>query len=147
VAAGRPTKYKPEYCQQLIEHMSQGLSFETFAAVIDVNDDTLYEWAKVHPEFSDAKKRAFGKCKILWEKMGIAGATGKIRNFNAAAWIFNMKNRFGWKTVETPEFDGQPKSIVIGYRLEDLKTKIDDSKARSANGENIPKAREEIVTQ
>ena len=27
---GRPTKYKPEYCEMLIEHMSEGLSFESF---------------------------------------------------------------------------------------------------------------------
>ena len=92
----RPSKYKPKYCEDLIAHMKQGLSFESFAAVIKVNQDTLHEWARRHKEFSEAKKIAFEENRLVWEKMGIAGMMGRTPGFNATVWIFNMKNRFKW---------------------------------------------------
>jgi len=78
--------------------MSQGFSYETFAAVIDVDRSTIYEWEKHHVEFSDAKKRAFDKCQLQWEKIGIGLALGqeKFRYGSTGSWAFNMKNRFGW---------------------------------------------------
>lgn len=93
---GQPTLYKPEYCEELISHMEKGLSFESFGAIANCCADTLYEWVKVHPEFSDARKTAIMKCRIFWEKIGMNGMAGKIKNFQAAIWIFNMKNRFHW---------------------------------------------------
>lgn len=94
---GRPTKYKEEYCEQLIEHMSEGLSFESFGAVIDVNSDTLHEWVKVHPVFSDAKKMAFTKCRLFWEKIGIEGIWNvEGKSLNTGNYCFQMKNRFKW---------------------------------------------------
>jgi hypothetical protein len=95
---GRPTKYKPEYCQMLIDHMASGLSYECFGAVIDVARSTIYEWEKI-PEFSDAKKTAFDKNRMFWEKAGLNGMFmgGKDNPFNATVWVFNMKNRFNWR--------------------------------------------------
>lgn len=114
---GRPTKYRPEYCAQLISHMGdQGLSYDTFAAVIGVNVDTLYEWEKRHAAFSEAKKVAFLRNKLWWERIGIAGMTGtskdKIPNFNPTVWIFNMKNRHGWRDRIETEHKGQIDSNV-----------------------------------
>lgn len=94
---GRASKYKEEYCDLLIEHMKKGLSFDSFAGIVKVNLDTLYEWGKVHKEFSEAKKLAFEENRIYWEEIGIAGMVGKIPGFNATIWIFNMKNRFKWR--------------------------------------------------
>lgn len=125
MAIGRPTKYKPEYCQELVEHMAKGFSFASFAADIDVNQDTLHEWAKVHDEFSDAKKRAFDKCLRFWEDLGVRAAQGLVQNFNAAAWIFNMKNRFRW----TDRQDINTKMDVGGSfhkTLADVMAKIED---------------------
>ena len=99
-AGGRPSLYRPEYCQRLIAWGKQGLSFESFASDVDVCVDTLYEWDQRHPEFSDAKKRASAYSRAWWERMGQSGmlATG----FSSAVWIFNMKNRFGWRD-KSPE--------------------------------------------
>jgi hypothetical protein len=102
--AGRPTDYKPEYCEQLIEHMRMGYSYDTFAAVADVCVDTLYEWEKKHPEFSDAKKRARIKGQLVWEQMGMQGMRTEGA-FNSAVWIFNMKNRFKWHDQVKVEAD------------------------------------------
>ena len=100
--AGQPTKYKPEYCQALIEHMSQGYSFESFAAVPRVDRDTVYEWVNKHPEFSDAKKLGTSLGLKFWENLGLKAVHGEIPGFIPAVYIFSMKNRFGW-TDKTPE--------------------------------------------
>lgn len=94
VTKGRPTLYKTEYDQMLINHMSQGLSFESFAGLVDVDRDTIYNWVQIHPSFSDAKKRAQEKCRIFWEKLGVGLAFGKVKDGNSTAWIYNMKCRF-----------------------------------------------------
>jgi len=93
---GRPSKYKKKYCEDVVKHMEQGYSFESFAANIDVNQDTVHEWARRHKEFSEAKKIGFAKCLKFWERIAIASSLGKIENFNATSFIFNMKNRFRW---------------------------------------------------
>lgn len=103
---GRPTKYKQEYCQQLIDHMAQGLSFESFAGVIGVHDETLRNWSTKYPEFFAARKIGYAKNQVFWEKLGLAGAAGKVDGFNSAAWIFNMKNRFRWRDRQEIEHGG-----------------------------------------
>jgi len=97
---GRPSLFKHEYCQQLIDHMAQGYSYTTFAAKTGTHLDTLYDWEKLYPEFLEAKKTAFHQCQLWWEKQGIAGlwqdsgGEGPNRNLNPSLWIFNMKCRF-----------------------------------------------------
>ena len=116
--AGAPTKYRERYCEDVIDHMAGGLSFETFAAVINVNVDTLYEWAKVHPKFSEAKKNAFVKCQLFWEQMGIEGTQGQIKEFNSTSYIYNMKNRFRrsktWEPIKE-EFQKPEMNIKLSY--------------------------------
>jgi hypothetical protein len=51
---GRPTKYKPEYAQQAFKLALLGLSDERMADVFSISVDTLYEWKKVYPAFSEA---------------------------------------------------------------------------------------------
>lgn len=125
---GRPSKYKPEFCEQLIQHMSEGLSFESFAAIAKVNLDTLYEWAKVHEEFSEAKKEAFANCQLYWESQGIAGLYSttdydedgkpiKSKSLNSSVWIFNMKNRFKWRDKQPDENDEIKISITLADRM------------------------------
>lgn len=95
---GRPSKYKEEYCELLIKHMEQGLSFETFGATIGVSKQTLYDWVNAHSLFLDAKKTAFLKCQLFWEQLGIDGVfSTKASALNTGVWVFNMKNRFGWR--------------------------------------------------
>ncbi len=72
---GRPSKYKPEYCDEMINFFNKPLfqqvngeklpsffpTFEKFAVQIKVARDTLSEWKVVHPEFS----AAYATCKDL----------------------------------------------------------------------------------
>jgi transposase len=96
MAIGRPTKYRPEFCEALIKHMSSGYSFESFAAKINTDRSQLYRWTERYPAFRDAHKKAKEQCQFWWETLGMGGTTGKVEGFNVAAWIFNMKNRFSW---------------------------------------------------
>ena len=94
---GQPTKYKPEYVKKLKEFLADGYPFEAFAGEVDVCPDTIYEWCKVHPEFSEAKKLGRSKGLKTFIDQGKKGAYGKIKGFNATPWIFMMKNIYGWK--------------------------------------------------
>jgi hypothetical protein len=91
---GRPTLYKPEYCQAVIDHCSQGYSFESFGGVIRVCLDTLNAWAKQYPEFLQAKKDAKLACLAWWERTGHQGMINN-KDFGSAMWVFSMKARFG----------------------------------------------------
>ncbi len=101
---GTPSKYKPEYAEQMIIHMHNGGFFEEFASNIGVHLDTLHEWATVYPEFGEAKKRAKQEALIYMMKLGRnsllgkrMGPPGKTRQVNWPLWIFQMKARFGWR--------------------------------------------------
>lgn len=136
---GRPTVYKPEYCQQLINHMAEGLSYETFGVTIGVARATLYVWENAvnedgtpkHPEWIEAKKQGFEACQIFYERVGrnmLLGlidektdpTTGKktvidYTKGNTTVWVFNMKNRFNWRDKVDHTSDNKPmrESVVI----------------------------------
>jgi len=116
------SKYKPEYCKQLIEHMSKGLSYDTFAAEVEVSRQALYRWENVHDEWREAKDIAFSKAQIWWERVGIEGLWNEnfgqgqgSKTLNAAIWIFNMRNRFGWRNdpIEVTKEQSAPVHLVL----------------------------------
>jgi hypothetical protein len=146
--AGQPTLYREEYCKMLIEHMSEGFSYETFAAKIGTCRDTLYEWEKVHPEFSDTKKKAKEISQYWWESAGINGLYTIIehgpdgekniieKKINQAMWIFNMKARFRWQDTEPQALPILPEKEVL--TIEEKKKLLEKAK------EEIKKLEEEV---
>jgi hypothetical protein len=68
MAGGRPTEYDPAYCDQIVEHMSEGASITSFAAEIGVCRATINNWMAEHSEFLEACARAKAKCAAWWEK-------------------------------------------------------------------------------
>jgi len=96
----RPSEYKPEYCDMLVNHMAEGGSYEGFAGVIDCCKQTLYTWEKLHPDFLDAKKKAWARNRLFMDKMGLALMTGKFKG-NVVPWVMEMKNRHG--LVDNPQ--------------------------------------------
>jgi hypothetical protein len=87
---GRPSKYKPEFCQLLIDHMADGFTFESFAGVAEVDRDTIYEWVDAHSDFSDAKK--VGRARQLYANEKLIKDIAKFGDGNATAAIFILKN-------------------------------------------------------
>lgn len=58
---GRPTKYREEYTDQAYKLCLLGARDEDLADFFEVHVDTIYEWKKVHDDFSEALKN--GKIK------------------------------------------------------------------------------------
>lgn len=115
---GQPTKYKPEYCQQLIDYFSiepleiireQEITdtdggkyisrrlpqrfpwFEGFARKIGVHRNTLKNWCAEHPEFAEAYETAKDLQREFLVDIGLSGTT------SASFAIFTMKNVCGWR--------------------------------------------------
>lgn len=65
--AGAPTKYRKVYCELAEALLGQDLHLTHVAAHLRVSIDTIYEWQKQHPEFSDAiaRGRAAGHAKFI----------------------------------------------------------------------------------
>lgn len=113
---GRPTKYNPEYCDMLVEHMGEGLSFESFAGRVGVWKEAIYNWVEKYPEFSNAKKRGQAANLLELERMGLEGARGRIKDFNMGAWCFFMKNMHGWKDKHEHSIDEDDLKITINVK-------------------------------
>lgn len=109
---GRPSKWKDEYCQMLISHMNQGFSFASFAGVISVSKECIYNWEKTKPSFSDASKKGEALSLLRNEQILMGIAIGKVKG-NVAAQIFIMKNRFGWRDKLDAEITTIPKPTII----------------------------------
>ncbi len=91
---GQPTKFDPAYCEEVIRLGREGKSKAQIAASIGICRQTLDNWTKAHPEFLDAIKEAQDLALAWWEDKGQAGIDAGQGNFNATAFIFQMKNRF-----------------------------------------------------
>lgn len=89
---GRPTKYKPEYCQMVQDWGAIGKSRTWMAAQLDISRETIYEWERSIPEFSDAITRAMAKSQAFWEDTGQAGI--ETPGFNSTVWVKSMTSRF-----------------------------------------------------
>jgi hypothetical protein len=112
------SKYNPDYCAAIVEHMSDGASLTSFAASINVSPATVIAWAKEHSEFAEARSLAMAKCQAWWEAQLRAGlfdeavhvSEGKSRktttrraNANIARLI--MENLFRWSGRQAMEVD------------------------------------------
>jgi len=102
--AGRPSLYKPEYCEEIINSAKQGFSLTGFAGQIGVSRRTITEWAEQHPEFSLAVTQAKAAAAASWERRAInigdgnggPGAAGMVqfalKNLGADDWQDKITN-------------------------------------------------------
>lgn len=98
----------------LVDHMKEGFSYESFAAIAETHVDTLYEWEKVHPEFSDAK----GKARVLGllydEQMLKELIARDGRGYSMTGQIYKMKCRYrklGWN--DAPKEESEDSRIEV----------------------------------
>lgn len=104
--AGRPSEYKPEYCERVIELGKEGNLPVQMASKIGVTKQTLHEWSRVHPEFSDAFALA-RECAEAWHvEMGTETAIGK-RPGNAPMSKFLLSAAFGYRETSGVEHSGE----------------------------------------
>jgi hypothetical protein len=91
---GRPTKYKPEMCDTVIQLMGEGASHIEVMAEIGIWEDTFYRWKRENKEFSEAIKKGEQLSAAWWERKGRVNLENG--QFNYTGWYMNMKNRHGW---------------------------------------------------
>lgn len=118
---GRPSKYKPEYCDEVIEMAKLGKGWASYAAKFEIDRTTLYDWAEQHEEFSTALKRAKIYEQEWWENVAQSGLFAD--KFNAVAWKTSVQARFRddyteKKVTEISGVDGRP--IEIQSRVVDV---------------------------
>lgn len=120
---GRPSSYKQEYDQRLIDWMASGRSAETFGVDIGVSKDTVFRWIREHPTFSDAYKQAKDASLKFFEDKSLKHLVEvpQGEKINTALYQMIMRNRFGWdkKTPEEKEKEHKQKEKLIGL-LADL---------------------------
>ncbi len=89
---GRPSKYKPEFCQRVLELAAEGCGWADYAAEFNVDRKTLFRWGEDHEEFRAALSRAKVLEQVWWEKAGRTGMGAD--KFNALVWKTSVQARF-----------------------------------------------------
>lgn len=96
-AGGRPTLYTPEVIKQINEYLKTAVpenmqipTVEGIAIRLGISRDTLYEWAKVHKEFSDTIDLLKMKQKEALVQTGIFG--GKEVNATIIALLLKVNH-------------------------------------------------------
>jgi len=130
---GRPTKYKPEFADKMVEFFSQPPIREVttvdakgnetkqvlpghfptlarFATNIGVTKDTLHDWATAkHIETGELKhpdfSSAYKKAKDLQEANLVEGTIAGA--YNSTFAIFTAKNVLGWRDKVEQEITGK----------------------------------------
>ncbi len=128
---GRPTDYRPEYVERLPGMFAEGQSIVEIAVELGVCRDTIYEWAKVYPDFSDALTRGREISQAWWEKKGrknlfdtetYDGNTkqSKSRKFNDRLWSKNVSCRFrkDWTDKTEVDLTAGPLEIKVSHETE-----------------------------
>lgn len=89
---GRPTKYKPEYCEKIVELGKEGKSIAQMASFFDVDKASIYRWAEEEEDFRTALARAKAHSQNWWEEA--AQNNLATRDFNAQLWLKSVASRF-----------------------------------------------------
>lgn len=112
---GQPTKYRKEFhCEDFIMRSKQGKTLAQIAFAWDVDRDTVYEWAKVHKDFSDAIKKGRQYAEAWYMELGQAAMLGQARidgkniNTNLGMFCWLTKNMFKWTDRVATEPERKP---------------------------------------
>jgi hypothetical protein len=114
---GRPTDYTPQVIEELNQYLIEATplnmkipTVEGIALRLGVSRDTLYEWAKIHKEFSDT----LGKLKMMQKEAlietGIFG--GKEINQTIVALLLKVNHDMVEKTAVDVTSGGKPIPIL-----------------------------------
>lgn len=111
---GRPSTYKPEYCNVVIEKGREGGSYSEMAVACGTVRASLDRWKEEHEEFRAALAYARELSQVWWEEAGRKNLSS--REFNAQLWLKNVASRFRDDYSERKEMaltgkDGGPVKI------------------------------------
>lgn len=146
---GRANKYDEGHGERIIFWASNGLFIEQWADRLDVSINTIYHWAKVHPDFAEALRIAYAKLASYWTEVGVTNL--KDKDFKAPIYIEILRKRFpvlygdiaqgheGHLNQHVPETaDGEAVEVVppgteARLKDDDLKAQIDALQRRRSH--------------
>lgn len=121
---GRPEKFpthkeRVAAFEALLAHLRAGHARTTFPLCAPTV--TKYN-IKTYPDVWDIERieDAERGGRLVWEDLGLRAAQGLVGNFNAAAWIFTMKNRWPEEWRDKHEVEANVTQVVQVLRLADL---------------------------
>jgi hypothetical protein len=85
---GRPSLYRPEYCQRAIDYMGQGFSLTALAGHLGMSKDAIYDWINLYPDFRHAVNMGRAARVAALEAKLLATSQG----VGVTAAIFALKN-------------------------------------------------------
>lgn len=88
MTAGRPTDFKESYGEEILSLMASGLSLAAAAAELGIHRQRVYDWLKIHPEFSDTIRLAQVKRQLFLERRLLSAEAGPV----VTSTIFALKN-------------------------------------------------------
>lgn len=118
MAAGRPTDFKPEYCELATNYCLLGATDSELADFLEISESTLNLWKQQHSEFSESIKAGKDKADSQVAKSLYQRA---LTNDTTAA-IFWLKNRRTTRWRDRHEHtgaDGGPVEFTVKSILED----------------------------
>ena len=123
---GRPSLYKPEYCEEVIALGKIGKSVEQIASRLGFSLRTMYQWREAHEEFSHALEEAKEHEQAWWEEQAQAYMVENKESdrLNATLWSRSMAARFPKKYRESTKTeitgaDGAP--LLSGIQVSFVK--------------------------
>ena len=122
VHPGRPSKYKPEYCDRVIQLGAEGMSQVQIAVELGVGRTTMLSWCDQHSEFKEALSFAKDLEQAFWEQIGKDALYAD--KFQYGVWKKSMESRFKQDYTERQEVsgpDGRPiqQEVVFKVRFVD----------------------------
>jgi tRNA U34 5-methylaminomethyl-2-thiouridine-forming methyltransferase MnmC len=88
-------------CNTALEVLRAGRSKAALAAALDVSKDTIFQWEKDYPEFSDSIMRGMAAAEAIWDDPGFHPEMNPMR------WRLQMMNRFKWTDKQETTLAGE----------------------------------------
>lgn len=106
---GRPSKYDPAMCAQVIKWGLEGKSRTYMCAMLEIDTQTMANWERAHPEFFGALGQALRLSQVWWEDSGQKGMA--TPGYNGPIWSRSMAARFPNDWREKTHFVHEPPDI------------------------------------
>lgn len=99
--AGRPTGYKPEYCQIVADLTVNGCTDHELGEELNVDARTIYRWKAAHPEF----RQAWLAAKELREQS---------QNDRVERSLYHRAVGYTYDAIKILQYEGQP--VIVAHK-------------------------------
>ena len=103
-------KYGKEIIKEICDHVFNGATQKDAAAMSNISEDTLYDWLKEKPEFSESIKKAHAKYK---EQLIARVKKASDKSWQAAAWILERRYKEDYALKHEVEHSGKIITVTV----------------------------------